>query len=75
MAIYHRSLLDISQPSQVLPRPVESTEYTSNSFGKRRREAGVMPSMGFVGYAYVYAMAENLLATLERKLLNRRRLH
>jgi putative transposase len=48
-------------------------QYTSYTFGKRCREAGVMPSMGSVGDAYDNAMAESFFATLERELLSRRR--
>jgi transposase InsO family protein len=47
--------------------------HTSYAFGKRCREAGVMPSMGTVGDAYDNAMAESFFATLERELLSRRR--
>jgi transposase InsO family protein len=43
------------------------------AFGKRCREAGVMPSMGSVGNAYDNAMAESFFATLERELLSSRR--
>jgi len=57
----------------VLRRPVEPGQYTSYAFGKRCREAGVMPSMGSVGDAYDNAMAESFFASLERELLNRRR--
>jgi putative transposase len=57
----------------VLQRSVESAQYTSYAFGKRCREAGVMPSMGSVGDAYDNAMAESFFASLERELLNRRR--
>ena len=45
----------------------------SYAFGKRCREAGVMPSMGSTGDAYDNAMAESFFATLEREVLNRRR--
>jgi putative transposase len=48
-------------------------QYTSYAFGKRCREAGIMPSMGTVGDAYDNAMAESFFATLEREVLNRRR--
>jgi transposase InsO family protein len=34
--------------------------YTSYAFGKRCREAGIMPSMGSVGDAYDNAMAESV---------------
>jgi putative transposase len=48
-------------------------QYTSYAFGKRCREAGIMPSMGTVGDAYDNAMAESFFATLEREVLSRRR--
>jgi putative transposase len=48
-------------------------QYTSYAFGKRCREADVMPSMGSVGDAYDNAMAESFFASLERELLDRRR--
>ena len=54
-------------------RPLESGQYTSYAFGKRCRDAGVMPSMGSIGDAYDTAMAESFFATLEREVLNRRR--
>ena len=57
----------------MLRRPVEPGQYTSYAFGKRCREAGVMPSMGSVGDAYDNAMAESFFATLEREVLDRRR--
>jgi len=45
-----------------------------HGIGKRCQEAGIMPSMGTVGDAYDNAMAESFFATLEREVLNRRRL-
>ena len=57
----------------VLRRPLEPGQYTSYAFGKRCRDAGVMPSMGSIGDAYDNAMAESFFATLEREVLNRRR--
>jgi putative transposase len=61
------------QPSGVIHHSDRGCQYTSYAFGKRCREAGVMPSMGSVGDAYDNAMAESFFATLERELLNRRR--
>jgi putative transposase len=61
------------QPSGVVHHSDRGCQYTSYAFGKRCREAGVMPSMGSVGDAYDNAMAESFFATLERELLNRRR--
>jgi len=61
------------QPSAVIHHSDRGCQYTSYAFGKRCREAGVMPSMGSVGDAYDNAMAESFFASLERELLNRRR--
>jgi putative transposase len=61
------------QPSAVIHHSDRGCQYTSYAFGKRCREAGVMPSIGSVGDAYDNAMAESFFATLERELLNRRR--
>ena len=46
-------------------------QYTSLAFGRRCREAGVVPSMGSVGDAYDNALAEAFFATLETELLHR----
>jgi putative transposase len=61
------------QPSGVIFHSDRGCQYTSYAFGKRCREAGVMPSMGSVGDAYDNAMAESFFASLEREVLNRRR--
>ena len=61
------------QPSNVIHHSDHGCQYTSYAFGKRCREAGIMPSMGSVGDAYDNAMAESFFATLEREVLNRRR--
>jgi putative transposase len=61
------------RPEAVIHHSDRGCQYTSYAFGKRCREAGVMPSMGSVGDAYDNAMAESFFATLERELLNRRR--
>ena len=61
------------QPSGVIHHSDRGSQYTSYAFGKRCREAGIMPSMGSVGDAYDNAMAESFFATLEREVLNRRR--
>ena len=63
----------LSHSEDVLRRPLETGQYTSYAFGKRCRDAGVMPSMGSIGDAYDNAMAESFFATLEREVLNRRR--
>ena len=61
------------RPNAVIHHSDRGCQYTSYAFGKRCREAGVMPSMGSVGDAYDNAMAESFFATLEREVLSRRR--
>jgi putative transposase len=61
------------RPQAVIHHSDRGCQYTSYGFGKRCREAGIVPSMGSVGDAYDNAMAESFFATLERELLNRRR--
>jgi len=61
------------RPETVIHHSDRGCQYTSYVFGKRCREAGVMPSMGSVGDAYDNAMAESFFASLERELLRRRR--
>jgi putative transposase len=51
------------QPSAVIHHSDRGCQYTSYAFGKRCREAGVMPPMGSVGDAYDNAMAESFFAT------------
>ena len=60
------------QPSGVIHHSDRGCQYTSYAFGKRCREARIMPSMGSVGDAYDNAMAESFFASLERELLSRR---
>jgi len=55
----------------VLRRPVESAQYTSLTFGRRLRQAGLVASMGTVGDAYDNAVTESFFATLECELLDR----
>ncbi len=61
------------QPRGVIHHSDRGSQYTSYAFGKRCKEAGIMPSMGSVGDAYDNAMAESFFATLEREVLHRRR--
>ncbi|HLT90334.1 MAG TPA: IS3 family transposase, partial [Woeseiaceae bacterium] len=61
------------RPESVIHHSDRGCQYTSYAFGKRCREAGVVPSMGSTGDAYDNAMAESFFATLEREVLNRRR--
>ena len=61
------------RPTDVIHHSDHGCEYTSYAFGKRCREAGVMPSMGTVGDAYDNAMAESFFATLEREVIDRQR--
>src|ERR1700676_4618406 len=65
--------ITMRRPRFVIHHSDHGGQYTSYAFGKRCREAGVMPSMGSVGDAYDNAMAESFFASLERELLRRRR--
>jgi putative transposase len=65
--------ITMRKPELVIHHSDHGCQYTSYAFGKRCREAGIMPSMGTVGDAYDNAMAESFFATLEREVLNRRR--
>ncbi len=51
----------------------QGVQYTSLSFGKRLKEAGIVPSMGRVGSAYDNSLAESFIATLKTELLYRER--
>jgi putative transposase len=46
-------------------------QYTSYVFGRRCKEAGILPSMGSVGDALDNAVAESFFATLECELIGR----
>ena len=46
-------------------------QYSSLAFGRRCRDAGVVPSMGSVGDAYDNALTESFFATLECELVDR----
>jgi putative transposase len=57
MALHNR------RPTEVIHHSDRGCQYTSLAFGRRCREAGVVPSMGSVGDAYD-AMAESFFAIL-----------
>lgn len=61
------------RPESVIHHSDRGSQYTSYAFGKRCREAKVVPSMGSVGDAYDNAMAESFFATLEREVIDRRK--
>jgi putative transposase len=48
------------------------SQYTSVEFGKRLKEAGLLPSVGSVGDAYDNSMAQSFVSTLKRELVHRR---
>lgn len=66
MAVWNRNPVN-----GVVHHSDQGCQYTSFAFGRRCREAGVVPSMGSVGDCYDNAMAESFFATLECELLNR----
>ncbi len=47
------------------------SQYTSVEFGKRLKEARLLPSMGSVADAIDNAVAESFISTLKRELLHR----
>lgn len=55
--------------AEVVHHSDRGAQYTSLAFGRRCRQAGVVPSMGSVGDAYDNALAEAFFATLETELL------
>jgi putative transposase len=61
------------RPTDVVHHSDQGCQYTSLTFGRRCREAGIRPSMGSVGDAYDNAMCESFFATLECELLDRQR--
>jgi putative transposase len=67
MALWQR------RPSTVVHHSDQGCQYTSITFGKRCKEAGVRPSTGSVGDCFDNALCESFFATLECELLDRRR--
>ena len=65
MALHQR------RPVNVIHHSDQGTQYTSISFGRRCKQAGVRPSMGSVGDCYDNAMCESFFATLECELIDR----
>ena len=66
MAVWNRR-----PTAEVVHHSDRGAQYTSLTFSRRCREAGVAPSMGSVGDAYDNALAEAFFATLETELLMR----
>jgi putative transposase len=66
MAIYTR------RPSPgLIHHSDRGSQYTSIEFGRRLKEAGLLPSMGSVADAYDNSMAESFVSTLKRELIHR----
>jgi len=59
------------RPDGVIHHSDQGCQYTSLAFGKRCREANVVPSMGSVGDCFDNALMESFFATLECELLQR----
>jgi putative transposase len=68
MAIYNRR-----PPALGLIHHSDSrgSQYTSVEFGRRLKEAELLPSMGSVADAYDNSMAESFVSTLKRELIHR----
>jgi putative transposase len=56
----------------VLPRPVESAQYTSIRYTERLAEIGAAPSVGSVGDSYDNALAESTIGLVKTELIRRR---
>ena len=67
MALWQR------RPAAVIHHSDQGCQYTSITFGKRCKEAGVRPSTGSVGDCFDNALCESFFATLECELLDRHR--
>ncbi len=68
MALWRR------RPSHgVIHHSDQGSQYASLAFGRRLREAGMLPSMGSRGDCFDNAMAESFFATLECELLAQQR--
>jgi putative transposase len=66
MAIYNR------RPAPgLIHHSDRGSQYTSVEFGRRLKEAGLLPSMGSVADAYDNSMAESFVSTLKRELIHR----
>ncbi len=57
-------------PRGLIHHSDQGSQYTSLAFGKRCRDAGILPSMGSVGDCYDNAMAESFFASLECELID-----
>ena len=59
-------------PPGLIHHSDRGSQYTSIAFGHRLTQAGVVPSMGSVAEPYDNVLAESFVATIKRKLLDRR---
>ena len=57
----------------MLRPPIESAQYTSNTFAAACAKLGITQSMGRVGCALDNAAAESFFSTLQHELISRRR--
>ena len=57
----------------VLPRSIESGQYTSWAFTRRALDSGLVPSMGSIGDCYDNGQMESFWARMQVELLNRKR--
>ena len=66
MAIYKRR-----PAAGLIHHSDRGSQYTSDEFGSRLREAGLLPSMASVADAYDNSMAESFVSSLKRELIRR----
>ena len=58
LAALNMAIAQRRPPPGVIHHSDQGSQYTSLAFGKRCRDAGILPSMGSVGDCYDNAMAE-----------------
>jgi transposase InsO family protein len=57
--------------SEVLQRPIESTQYLSIRYTERLAEAGIEPSVGSKGDSYDNALAETIIGLYKTEVIRR----
>jgi putative transposase len=62
-------LLTATPLNQVLRRPIESAQYTSQDFTTALREHGILASLGSVGDGYDNALAESFVDSFKTELI------
>ncbi len=70
LAALNMAIAQRRPPRGLIHHSDQGSQHTSLAFGKRCRDAGILPSMGSVGDCYDNAMAESFFASLECELID-----